>query len=243
MKAFVGTLCAEWAKHKKDGFWPLHLVLGLLSGVALGLYGVRVGMSPMQNMALFLSCMAAAFSFAISLSLEVMAQGERGVRWQYNLMAPSRRAVVLAQGAWAYAAGLVAVMVAGLAFAFTVWIGAGQGMGALFFGITLLLWLTMLAPYAIGMAVAFACGRVVSLAVGGGALIVAALMQTGMGDGIWPLVPYSYGGRLSQLVLAQSMGVYHGHLVTACLFVAVVSCGIMVAMVILLTHDNKPNLS
>ena len=71
----------------------------------------------------------------------------------------------------------------------------------------LVLWGSNLLLYALHLLGAFYFGRNVCIGVGAVGSLLAALLQTGLGTGLWFVLPYGFGVRLTDYFLMYSMDV------------------------------------
>ena len=66
-----------------------------------------------------------------------------------------------------------------------------------YFKIAGLLMLTEISVYVIQYIVSFCFGKGIALGIGAFGSLVSALMQTGLGEGIWQFIPYAWGIRMA----------------------------------------------
>jgi len=58
-----------------------------------------------------------------------------------------------------------------------------------------ILWLSSLTTYGIHIFVSFMFSKNISVGLGVAESLIAALFLTGLGDGVWPMAPFAWGGR------------------------------------------------
>ena len=71
----------------------------------------------------------------------------------------------------------------------------------------LVIWLGQIPVYLIHLFLSIRLGKAASISAGAGGMILACLMLTGMGEGIWMYLPWAFSGRWCDYVLVYHMGV------------------------------------
>lgn len=91
----------------------------------------------------------------------------------------------------------------------------------------LALWLNSFLPYLFHLYLNFRFGRTVSLCVGVGEFLLAALFLTGLGDGLWQFVPCTWSARWCSQLLGMENQFALAADAVCCLLFALAICGII----------------
>ena len=195
-------------KWRHSWLWPLHLgAVGL--AIALGLaYTAFFDATAFVGWSFFLELLAMAFPLVIAGLSAMVAEDEMAAGGgQWLLMQPRRLLALFVPGAVLLFGGWLATTASILGYdgLMTQFWEASLSVAACLKMATLL-WLGEVIVYGWQLFLALRFGRTVTLTVGAVGTLLAALMQTGMGDGLWPFIPYGWGGRLMLAAFAQALG-------------------------------------
>ncbi len=201
-------LKAEWIKLKHTGIVPLYGVMSLLGVVLFGGYGImREAFSALDVAVFYFECLGVSLPLLISIVTALWADREQAAGSFYNLfcIAPSRlRPTFLGLG----------ILIILYTFSLLIAVfGFGAVMllkGEIIFSLCVRVWgllvLSGLFLYALHMLLGLMCGKGVSVAIGIGGSVFGGLLMTGLGDGLWPVMPWVYGARLSVLAVFDTVG-------------------------------------
>lgn len=199
MKHFMNCMKAECYKLIHSKLVLLHVGVPFLAIIAFGSYFSFSPMSEVSKLYFFIQAVAMVYPFLIAVIVSMSYEREANAgRFQYILSAPmsiikihvSKVSTLLLFG---FASCLVTICGFGILF---------RGMGystyslAIYFQLSLLLFLTNLAIYFIQYMIAFTFGNGISLGFGVIELILSALLYLGLGDTIWKFIPCGWGIRM-----------------------------------------------
>ena len=193
MGVLIGCLKAEFIKHRRSAVVSAHIVLPVLCAVVVAGYDRVSGWDIPTKISAYLEVLAAAVPFLIGIITGQALQMEhRAGRYQLLLgTIPSRSASFLGKllfllacffCASALALGLFAVLYPVL----PLWLFAKPWS---------LLSFTALPLYVLHLFVGMRFGKGATMGLGIAGSLFAALMATGLGDGIWKAVPWAWGIR------------------------------------------------
>lgn len=196
-------LHAELLKLRGSRMIPIHLAFAL--GVPLVFviyYASSPTLDPAAKIAAFVQIVACGMTFVAGLIAGFAAEDEWGAtRFQAVLGAPSRIRVAAAK-LLVYLGLALACLVLALSV-FVAGMGlVGQPVGdvgqlAAQFG---LIFIGSIPSYVLAFLVSFAWGRNAGLGLGVLGVLVALLLLTGLGDGIWPVVVWAWPERLAAML-------------------------------------------
>ena len=198
-------LWAEWLKTKRSALRWLVLFLPVLMGLVLTWYVAgRPWIDGSSAFSGFFSCWAAlALPFLASIIAGQLAAEEEGAGSFMGLLlsAKPRVQLYLSKLLALFVALAVATFLATAVFCGGLWLGGYDNTLLGFYAeAALVSWLAVLPLAALHLWLAFAGGLGVSVGVGIGGVLVAALIGgTVLGDGIWPFVPWAWPLRLAMI--------------------------------------------
>lgn len=198
-------LWAEWLKTKRSALRWLVLFLPVLMGLVLTWYVAgRLWIDGSSAFSGFFSCWAAlALPFLASIIAGQLAAEEEGAGSFMGLLlsAKPRVQLYLSKLLALFVALAVATFLVTAVFCGGLWLGGYDNTLLGFYAeAALVSWLAVLPLAALHLWLAFAAGLGVSVGVGIGGVLVAALIGgTLLGDGIWPFVPWAWPLRLAML--------------------------------------------
>lgn len=197
-------------KLRRSAFFWLHILFPICGVALVLLYASFAEVSSISKIATFFQLFAIAYPFVISVICTVVAEQEIKAGYCQNILVlPSRTKVMLSKFLVMAACGLLSV-------------GLGTALFAGIFPLTdadlnisymsyiipaLVLWGSNLLLYTLHLLGAFYFGRNVCIGVGAVGSLLAALLQTGLGTGLWFVLPYGFGVRLTDYFLMYSMDV------------------------------------
>ena len=243
MTEYFRCLKSDFYKLRHCAFFPVHLLFSLCGAALMLVYaGISVS-SDSNKVAAFAQIHAMAYPFVISIVCQIAADQEmRAGHFQNLLTRTSRTKEILSKMTWLFLAGLAAVVISAVLFGglFPLVTGAQLPVG-FFPAIPLELWASNLFLYGLHLFLAVRFGRNLGISVGAAGSLLSALMQTGLGAGIWYVLPYGWGVRFSESVVAWLF-----HLPTAnqsdlqagILYGAVISCVIIIGCIVWFSRYN-----
>ena len=204
MIEYFRYLKSDWYKLQRTSFFLLHLLFPVCGAVLMLLYTKISGSSDLNKLAAFTQILALAYPFVISIICQIAADQEmRAGHFQNMLTQPSRVKTILSKFTWLLLSGFIAIMISAVIFGilFPFVTGSNVPMG-FFVVIPIVLWTSNILLYGLHTILAFRFGRNLGISVGALGSLLSALLQTGLGAGIWYVIPYGWGIRFSESALA-----------------------------------------
>ena len=193
-------LKSDFYKLHNSSFFRVHVLFPFLGAALVLLYATFAAVNNINKIAVFFQLFAIAYPFVISIVCEIIAgQENRAGHYQNILVLRSKTKVILSKFLLLIAAGLLAVLLG--IFLFTLLLPAtGTKLLLPTSSLVLLaltLWSSNILLYALSIILAFRFGRTICIGMGAIGSLLAALLQTGLGTGLWFVLPYGFGIRLS----------------------------------------------
>lgn len=191
------ALRAEGLKLCHTAFYPIAVGLPLVVATVFLVYYTWAGGSDATKVAVYVELLGMAAPFAVALLVSTSVEVETAGHFQ-QLLSGARGRVLHAKGLWLlFWTALAFVGAMGIFSAGFAWLLDKDGLD---FGATMAvagaLWLGAVPMVMEHLFLNLRVGKVASLAVSACEMVIAALFMTGLGEGLWPLVPCSYSARL-----------------------------------------------
>lgn len=195
---------SDFFKLRNSSFLGAHILFPI-SGVALVLlYAVFAAVSDINKIAVFFQLFAIAYPFVISIVCEIAAEQEiRAGHCQNILVLRSRTKAVLSKFLLLIFAGLFAILFSTFLLIMVLPVTGTKlilPVSSLMLPV-LTLWSSNILLYAVHIILAFRFGRTICIGIGAIGSLLAALLQTGLGTGLWFVLPYGFGIRLTDFSL------------------------------------------
>ena len=204
MTEYFRCLKSDFYKLRRSAFFPAHLLFSLCGAALMLVYAGISGSSDSNKLAAFAQIHAIAYPFVVSIVCQIAADQEmRAGHFQNLLTRTSRIKGILSKLTWLFLAGFAAVVISAVLFGslFPLVTGAQTPVG-FFFAIPLVLWASNLFLYGLHLFLAIRLGRNLGISVGAVGSLLSALMQTGLGAGIWYAIPYGWSVRFFESSVA-----------------------------------------
>lgn len=199
-------LRADFQKVRRLGPGAAHLIIPPGVAAIFLLYYVYTPWKAESKIEAYYQVLAMGFPILIGVFCAQLAGQESSAGAFQNMLSVQRRvAVFFSKLLLLLLSGLGAVLLASGLF------GAGFYFllreravgGTCYFAAALVLFGSQLFLYVLHLFLAFAMNKGVTVGVGIVESLLSALLLTGMGEGVWPLVPAAWGGRLVTLLLRK----------------------------------------
>lgn len=197
-------LKSDFYKLRHSFFFWLHILFPICGIGLMTLYAVFSTVSSLNKWIAFFQIMAIAFPFVISIVCETVAEQEaRAGHCQNILMLSDRSKAIISKFLILIICGFFAIMFSSLFFEqILTMIHPDLELYVLAFAIpAIILWSSNILLYALHLILAFRYGRNVCIGAGVIGSLLAALMQTNLGTGLWYVMPYGLGVRLTDFTL------------------------------------------
>ncbi|WP_310551391.1 lantibiotic immunity ABC transporter MutG family permease subunit [Paenibacillus glufosinatiresistens] len=199
MASLSALFKADLLKTRRTPFLLLHLLAPLLAAAVFLAYYSYSPWSAADKVQAYLQVLGCAMPTLIALICSMMAEQEAAGQFQGMLALPALRIKVYASKLLlllVYGLGAVLAAVALFGIGFRELLGEDSlGMAFYWSGAGLLFGCNMFL-YLLHSYISLRLGRGPSIGIGIGGSLTAALMLTGLGEGIWPYVPFAWGVRL-----------------------------------------------
>lgn len=205
MREFSRYLRSDFYKLRHSWFFPVHLIFPICGAALMLLYAKFSNSSDLNKLAAFSQIIALAYPFAVSVVCQMSADQEmRAGRAQNMLTLPRRGTAILSKFTILVLSGLLATMLCAILFGCLFSVLTGLRLPAGFFiALPAALWGSSLMLYGLHLILAFRFGRNVGISVGAVGSLLSALLQTGLGTGVWYVIPYGLGVRFAERTLAE----------------------------------------
>lgn len=243
MTEYFRYLKSDFYKLRRCAFFPVHLLFSLCGAALMLVYAGISGSSDSNKLAAFAQIHAIAYPFVISIVCQMAADQEmRAGHFQNLLTRTSRTKGILSKLTWLFLAGLAAVGISAVLFGglFPLVTGAQTPTG-FFLVVPLVLWVSNLFLYGLHLFFAIRFGRNLGISVGAAGSLISALMQTGLGAGIWYVIPYGWSVRFSESSVAWLFhlpAANQSELQVGILYGAVISCVIIIGCIVWFSRYN-----
>lgn len=197
-------------KLKHSAFFWFHIIFPICGVALVLLYSMLTHISVENKIAAFFQILAMAYPFVISIVCDIVSEQEISAGNCQNILTlPHRRKVINSKLLILLFFSLFSVMLSSLLFALllpTLGIETELSL-SVFFVPTLVLWGSNIVFYALYLLLAFRFGRNVCIGIGVLGSLLTALMQTGLGTGLWYVIPYGISIRLTECSLESAMNI------------------------------------
>lgn len=225
LKSDIYKLLHSW-------FFVIHLLFPILGAALMLIYSHLSSSSELNKLAAFTQIVAIAFPFVISVVCQIVADQElQAGRFQNMLTLSSRKKAIFSKFAVLLLSGLFSVALSTVLFGIPFSYIAGTKLPAGFFVlIPLVVWGSNIMMYGLHLILAFRFGRNFGISIGVIGSLLSAILQTGLGTGLWYVIPYGLGVHFAEGALAYLFNLSPvGKLETqiGILFCIVITCGII----------------
>ena len=233
MDEYRRYLKSDIYKLQHSWFFWIHLLFPVLGAALMLLYSHLSSSSELNKLAAFTQIIAIAFPFVVSIVCQIVAEQEvQAGCFQNILTLPSRSKAIFSKFAILLLAGLFSAVLSTVLFGVTFSYMTGTKLPVGFFVlIPIVLWVSNVMMYGLHLILAFRFGRNLGISIGVIGSLLSALLQTGLGTGLWYIIPYGLGvrfaeGTLTYLFNLPPAGNIENRI--GIIFCTVVTCGIIV---------------
>ncbi len=205
----VRYIKSDLYKLRHSEFFWLHIIFPICGAGLILLYSTLTHISVENKVAAFFQILAMAYPFVISIVCEIVSEQEMSAGNCQNILTlPCRRKVINTKLVILLSFGFFSVMLSSVLYALLLLITEIEKSLPLsaFLIPALVLWGSGIVFYALYLLLAFQFGRNVCIGVGVLGSLLTALMQTGLGTGLWYVIPYGISIRLTECSFASVMG-------------------------------------
>ena len=204
MVEFIRYTKSDLYKLKYSSFYFIHLALPICGVCLLLLYTAFSSISELNIVSSFFQIFAICYPFVIAIVCTIVEEQEMGAGYFQNLLTlPHWGFSVLSKFLILITFGLLAMI--GSATLFYILLPIFRDTTALSIELFLfpafVLWSTNIIFYVVHFMIAFRFGKNACIGLGAIGSLLVALLQTGLGTGIWFVIPYGISIRLSNYAL------------------------------------------
>ena len=183
--------------------WLIHLLIPML-GVALflGYYSISI-VNEFNKVSAYIQVLSVSFPFLIGIIISIIVENEqRAGHFQILLASPAKKCK-------AHFSKLIVVIFFGLISSIVALVGFGVGFDyavlnvKFYFHTAILLSISVLPLYMLQYSISLFCGKSFGLVFGTVGSLLSALFLTGLGDGIWSVLPWGITARFSHMLLVS----------------------------------------
>ena len=200
----IGMIKGEWKKMKHTPLLYLHLWIPLLAPAVFLLYFRYAPWEPEQEVCAYAEVLGIAYPLVSAIISQLSVELEEPGHCQLLLLGQERKWKAFA-GKWTalliLSFGAAVTAVAGFGFLYGPLTGDSPFQMGLYVLLALALWGGQIPIYLLHLMLGLVSGRGVSIIIGVGEAVLAALFLTGLGDGRWMFLPCAFSGRWSSYLL------------------------------------------
>ncbi|MCM1050201.1 MAG: lantibiotic immunity ABC transporter MutG family permease subunit [Clostridiales bacterium] len=196
-------------KLRRSPFVLVHLAFAVCGAGIVIIYALLSKSSEVNKLAVFFQMLSIAFPFAIGIVCQIDAEWEARAGNFYNMLTlPNRTKSMISKLLVLLIFGLLsAILSTALFCAFFSLTGAALVLSIeIIILIPAVIWGSSIFIYVFQYMIALSFGGSSCIAVGAVGSLLSALLQTGLGTGIWFIIPYGLGSRFSEFALARVLG-------------------------------------
>lgn len=206
----MGKIKAELLKYQRTALLWMHLGIPVLGAVLFLFYGRISGIGAWRKISLYVETLSIVFPAVSAIVCALAAEQEKRAGNLYHVLC-------MPGGKWK-GMGVKYLVLCGLGFAALVLAlglyGAGAAAGViqpagsirLYLYLAGILMLSQFVLYAWHLVLAFQFTNGVCIGIGITESLLAALLMTGLGDGIWYWIPCSWGGHFAEYFIQYQAG-------------------------------------
>lgn len=187
-------------KLKHSCFFWFHMMIPIIGAGIMFLYAARTPVTDINKMFGFFQIVAMIYPFAVSIVCGIIAEQEENAGHYQNILTiPNRKIYMMSMLLIFVFFGLISVV--GASVIFYVMFPVTGTILPLSFGTfivpSFVLWGCSISGYALSLMLALRFGRNVCIGAGAIGVLLTALLQTGLGTGIWYVLPYGISIHLA----------------------------------------------
>lgn len=232
MIEYIHYLKSDIYKLRHSWFFPLHILFPICGTLLMLMYAKLSGSSDLNKLAAFSQVIAVAYPFVIAIVCQIISEQEmRAGYFQNMLTLPCRKKAIWSKFTILVLSGLLSCLLCtiifGMIFSF---IENVKIPFAFFILVPAILLGSNILLYALHLILSIQFGRNLSISIGVLGSLLVALMQTGLGTGIWFLIPYGLGVHFLETALNYifiTPEVISGEIRVGIYFCIIATCAIM----------------
>ncbi|MFA9376642.1 MAG: lantibiotic immunity ABC transporter MutG family permease subunit [Lachnotalea sp.] len=200
MKHFFRLLKSDFMKMRHTMFYTLHIAIPVIIATLILVYYALTGYSNIGKIQAFIEMIAISFPFvgALMVSMSMESEAQAGNFKELLSCEFGKTILFISKLSCLLINGIIAVTIAMTEFyiGFTYILGQNPFKLSFYVEIWLVLIVGQIFEYIFHCILSIWYGQGITIAVGILETLIAALMLTGLGDGIWKVIPCSWSARL-----------------------------------------------
>lgn len=208
MVTFRNYLKADLYKFSHSKIIISHLIIPVIGIILMIAYFAISSLGELEKISAYMQIISIAFPLIISMVITmVYEQEEEAKGFQYFLSTASKRYVPhTSKLVLLIIFGMVSTLISIVGFGIIFNILSEQNISVIFYiKEAVIIFISNLPIYVIQYLVAFSFGKGAAMGLGVIGTLITALMLTGLGDGIWFILPWGYSIRLSSYFFQYEM--------------------------------------
>ncbi len=201
MGKLVNKFGAEFLKMKGTWLVWIHLLMPFVGIVIFLLYYRSTGWNDWGKISGYIECLAIVCPTLVGMICAMSADQEKHAGHLQNILSvtKSRIACLVAKGGVLLLCNLGAMLLAvvGFALGFHLWVSDLNVAPGFYIVLTMMLWLPQFFSYCFHLFLGLRFSKGITIGAGIVESLLAALLLTGLGDGIWQYIPCAWAGRFS----------------------------------------------
>lgn len=200
MQNFINHIKVDFYKFYHSKIIKSHFTIAVLAMISFLLYYTISSYSELEKVKVYIQIISMSFPLVISIIVNmVYEQEEECGGFQYFLMTPNKKYLShLSKLISILILGFVSTLIAILGFGIIFYFMGNQSIELdFYFKESIIIFGSNILLYMIQYLVVFSLGKGASIGIGMIGSLISALMLTGIGDGIWRIIPWGYSMRLS----------------------------------------------
>lgn len=205
MHEYIRYFRSDLYKLRHSWFFPVHFIFPVCGAVLMLLYAKISNSKDLNKLAAFLQIIALAYPFVVSVVCQMTAEQEKHAGHSQNMLTlPSRGKAIFSKFTVLISSGLLSTALSTVLFGNLFPLLTGARLPSEFFiTVPAVLWGSNLLLYGLHLILAFRFGPNLGISVGVVGSLLSALLQTGLGTGVWYLIPYGLGIRFAESTLTK----------------------------------------
>ena len=199
MVSFKNYLKTDWYKFLKSKIIISHIVIPIIGLILMLTYFKLESWSEVEEVSGYIEIISTSFPLIISILITMVYEQEEEAGSQYFLSTPNKRYIPhISKLFLIFFFGIIATMISMLGFGLSFNIMGKDNFSMMFYFILAVIIFTSNIPlYILHYLLVFSFGKGTCMGIGIIGSLVAALMATGIGDGLWYILPWGYSTGLS----------------------------------------------
>lgn len=199
MRSFKNYLKVDWYKFVKSKIIISHFLIPVIGLILMLSYFTLSSWSETEKVSAYIQVISMAFPLIISIVITMVYEQEEESGFQYFLSVSNKRCIPhISKLFLLFFFGIVATMISILGFGILFKLIDKDTFGIMFYFIlVVIVFISNIPLYMLQYLIVFYFGKGASIGSGIVGSLVTALMMTGIGDGLWFILPWGYSIRLS----------------------------------------------